>query len=62
MVIWLIIQLHCLKGERIKRGSGWLIYHLNGLEHEPTHVHSVHEGLTQCTRAHYSNMWESHHN
>ncbi len=62
MVIWLSIQLHCLNGERIKRGSGWLISHRNVMEHEPTQEHSAHEGLPQCTRAHYSNMWESLHN
>lgn len=62
MVIWLSIQLHCLKGEQIKRGSGLLISHLNVMEHEPTQQHSVHEGLPQCTEAHYSNTWESIHN
>lgn len=56
MVIWLSIQLHCLKGERIKRGSGWLILHHNGMEHEPAQEHSVHDGLLQCTPAHYSNI------
>lgn len=36
MVIWLSIQQHCLKGERIKRGSGRLISHHNVMEHEHT--------------------------
>lgn len=58
MVIWLSIQLHCLKGERIKRGSGWLTSHRNGMELEPTQEHSVSEALPQSTQAHYSNMGE----
>lgn len=61
MVIWLSIQLHCLKGEQTKRGSRWLT-HRYRMEREPTHEHSVHKGLPQCTQAHYSNMGESLHN
>lgn len=55
MVIWLSIQLHCLKGERIKRGSGWLTSHRNGMEREPTQEHSFCEALPQCTQSHYTN-------
>lgn len=58
MVIWLSIQLHCLNGEQIRRGSGWLISHSNVMEHEPIQEQSVHEGLPQSTRAHYHNMLE----
>lgn len=41
MIIWLSVQLHCLKGEQIQTGSGWLTFHCDWRDYEPTKEHCV---------------------
>lgn len=50
MVIGLSVQLHCWKGVRIRRGGGWLRFHLDVTEHEPTQEHGGHEPPTPSLR------------